>query len=617
MLGILNTNERAIIDCPAEADDGESSYGRRLMPRRVRNLLGRIFQVRTFGRQLAGIRLTENQTFALMAVVIGLIGGLAAVAFHYLIDFLSEEVFGRLAAWSDILGPFRYLPGIVIGGLLVGPLVTRAAPEAKGHGVPEVMEAVNRRGGRIRTRVAYVKAVASALTIGSGGSAGREGPIVQIGSALGSTLARLFRMSDRRRSTFVAAGAAAGIAAVFNAPLAGVFFALEVVLRSFTARGFSTVVISAVAANAVWRVLVGDESVLTAEVHHLVHPTELGFYALLGVVAAVVAVGFVRLLYFVEDRFDALPVLADFRPAIGVLAVGTLGAISFDLLGSGLSAIDKALAGEFAFRFLLLLLVGKMLATALTLGSGGSGGIFSPALFIGALLGSAYGQIVHDLFPESTATAGAYAVVGMAAVFAAAAQAPMSSIFIVFEMTNDFGLIMPLMAACAAATVAYSAIKKDSIYEVKLRRKDALGPDRSRDDHLMSQVALVGAAEAKYAATLRTASLQQAVQIMKRGREEMLLVVTADRALEGVAYLRDAEAKLEESPNAKVLEIVREDHPVAHPGSTLEQGMQMLENANTDLLPVLDWNDRVLGVANRVSMVKAYENAAPQLSSDS
>ena len=158
------------------------------MPRRARNLLGRIFQVRTFGRQLAGIRLTENQTFALMAVVIGLIGGLAAVAFHYLIDFLSEEVFGRLAAWSDILGPFRYLPGIVIGGLLVGPLVTRAASEAKGHGVPEVMEAVNRRGGRIRTRVAYVKAVASALTIGSGGSAGREGPIVQIGSALGLSL---------------------------------------------------------------------------------------------------------------------------------------------------------------------------------------------------------------------------------------------------------------------------------------------------------------------------------------------------------------------------------------------------------------------------------------------
>ena len=505
----------------------------------------------------------------------------------------------------------------MLGGLLVGPLVTRAAPEARGHGVPEVMEAVNRRGGRIRTRVASVKAIASALTIGSGGSAGREGPIVQIGSALGSTLARSFRMSDRRRSTFVAAGAAAGIAAIFNAPLAGVFFALEVILRSFTARGFSTVVISAVAANAVWRVLVGDESVLTAEVHQLIHPSELVLYAVLGIVAAVVAVGFVRLLYLVEDRFDALPVLADLRPAIGAVTVGILGAISIDLLGSGLGGIDKALAGEFAFRFLLFLIVAKMLATALTLGSGGSGGIFSPSLFVGALLGSAYGEIVNQLFPDSTAPAGAYAVVGMAAVFAAAAQAPMSSIFIVFEMTNDFGLIMPLMAACAAATVAYTAIKKDSIYEVKLRRKDALGFQTSGEDQLMSQVPLVGAAEAKYAATQKTASLRQAIETMKRGREEMLLVVSADRALQGVAYLKDAEAKLQETPDAKVSEILREDHPVAHPGATLEEGMQMLENGNTDLLPVLDWNDRVLGVANRVSIVKTHDNAAPLNPEDS
>jgi len=418
-------------------------------------------------------------------------------------------------------------------------------------------------------------------------------------------------MSDRRRSTFVAAGAAAGIAAIFNAPLAGVFFALEVILRSFTARGFSTVVISAVAANAVWRVLVGDESVLSAEVHKLIHPTELLLYAFLGVVAAIVAVGFVRLLYLVEDRFDALPVLADLRPAIGAVTVGILGAISIDLLGSGLRGIDKALAGEFAFRFLLLLLLGKMLATALTLGSGGSGGIFSPSLFIGALLGSAYGEIVNQLFPESTAPAGAYAVVGMAAVFAAAAQAPMSSIFIVFEMTNDFGLIMPLMAACAAATVAYTAIKKDSIYEVKLRRKDALGSATLSDDQLMSQVSLVGAAEAKYVATQKTVSLRHAIDIMKRGREEMLLVVSADRALQGVAYLKDAELKIQETPDSTVQEILRDDHPVAHPGATLEEGMQMLENGNTDLLPVLDWNDRVMGVANRVSIVKAHEQAAP------
>ena len=165
-------------------------------------------------------------------------------------------------------------------------------------------------------------------------------------------------------------------------------------------------------------------------------------------------------------------------------------------------------------------------------------------------------------------------------------------------------------AVRVAATVAYTAIKKDSIYEVKLRRKDSLGFQTSGDDQLMSQVSLVGAAEAKYAATQKTASLQQAIQIMKRGREEMLLVVSADRALQGVAYLKDAQTKLGESPTAKVSEILREDHPVAHPGATLEEGMQMLENGNTDLLPVLDWNDRVLGVANRVSIVKAHDNAA-------
>jgi CIC family chloride channel protein len=263
----------------------------------------RVAPIANFGRRVRRIRFSENQTFALMAIVVGLAGGVAAVGFHHLINFLSDEIFGRIAEFCEPLGKFRFLPPIMLGALLVGPLVTRAAPEAKGHGVPEVMEAVTRRGGRIRTRVAYVKAIASALTIGSGGSAGREGPIVQIGSAIGSTIARAFRMSDRRRSTFVAAGAAAGVAAVFNAPLAGVFFALEVVLRSFTARGFSTVVISAVTANAVWRVMVGDESILTAEVYRLEEPLELLLYGALGIFAAVVAVIFVRVLYFIEDKF--------------------------------------------------------------------------------------------------------------------------------------------------------------------------------------------------------------------------------------------------------------------------------------------------------------------------
>ena len=227
----------------------------------------------------------------------------------------------------------------------------------------------------------------------------------------------------------------------------------------------------------------------------------------LGVFAAVIAVIFVRVLYFIEDKFENLSVVSDLRPVIGAVGVGILGAISIDLLGSGLSGIDKALAGEFTVKFILFLLVGKMIATALTLGSGGSGGIFSPSLFVGALLGSAYGELVNQIFPGLTAPVGAYAIVGMAAVFAAAAQAPMSAIFIVFEMTNDFGLIMPLMAACAAATVVYTAIKKDSIYEVKLRRKRALASEQHGDEHQMSSVLLVTAAEAKYVACVRKYSV--------------------------------------------------------------------------------------------------------------
>ncbi len=339
-------------------------------------------------------RPSENQLFAVLAIAVGVGGGLSAVGFHELIEFLNEDVFGRLNDSLDGLGRASVVPALVIGALLVGPMVTRWASEAKGHGVPEVIEAVAVRGGRIRPRVPVVKAVASAITISSGGSAGREGPIVQIGSAIGSLIARPFKMSDRRRRTYVAAGAAAGVAAIFNAPLAGVFFALEVILRSFTARGFSTVVISAVTANAVWRVLVGDDPVLTAEVYRLEEPIELVFYGLLGIAAALVALLFVWVLYVIEDWFEASPIRPELRPAVGALAVGVFGIASVDLLGAGLHGIDKALAGEFATSTLLLLVLGKMLATSLTLGSGGSGGVFSPSLLIGALLGATFGDVI-------------------------------------------------------------------------------------------------------------------------------------------------------------------------------------------------------------------------------
>ena len=560
-----------------------------------------------FVRRVRTVRLSENQLFAFLAVAIGIAGGLAAVGLHELIGWVSEIFEEIRLTFVGPLGDFAVIVPVVLGGLLVGPMVFRLASEAKGHGVPEVMEAVQTKGGRIRPRVASVKALASAITIGSGGSAGREGPIVQIGSTLGSLISRPFKMSDRRRSTY-AAGAAAGVAAIFNAPLAGVFFALEVVLRSFTARGFSTVVISAVTANAVWRVLVSDDPVLTVEPLKLEHPMELVLYGVLGLFAAVIAFGFVRLLYVVEDRFETLPVVGDFKPAIGAFVVGAIGVASVDVLGSG---IDRALAGNIAIVTVLLLLVGKAVATFFTLGSGGSGGVFSPSLFIGAFLGAAYGSLVHELFPGVAPEEGAYAVVGMAAVFAASAQAPMASIFIVFEMTNDFDLIMPLMTACAVSTVGYTVLKRESIYMEKLIRK-RVNFDPERDQNLMETVRLTRAAEAKYLAVRATTSIRDVAEQLDWSAEKYVIAVSGDRSLRCVVP-RSAVYDAVRSGDAGQMHDVRDlgdpSMPVAHPNDTLEMGMEMLEDSGTDFLPVVDWNERVLGVATRFAIVRAYEEA--------
>jgi len=568
-------------------------------------------------RSLRKLRPSENQLFALLAIAIGLSGGLAAVGFHELIEVASDGFDEITHALEGTIGDAAVMVPVVVGALLVGPLVFRVASEAKGHGVPEVMEAVQTKGGRIRPRVASVKALASAITIGSGGSAGREGPIVQIGSTLGSFISRPFKMSDRRRSTYVAAGAAAGVAAIFNAPLAGVFFALEVILRSFTARGFSTVVISAVTANAVWRVLVSDDPVLTVEPFKLEHPMELVLYGALGLLAALVALGFVRLLYYVEDRFEALEILGDLKPALGALIVGGIGVASVDVLGSGIGGIDKALAGNIAIVTVLLLLVGKAIATSFTLGSGGSGGVFSPSLFIGAFLGSAYGSLVHELFPGVAEQQGAYAVVGMAAVFAAAAQAPMASIFMVFEMTNDFDLIMPLMTACAVSTVAYSALKRESIYMEKLIRK-RVNFDPERDQNLMETISLTRAAEAKYLAVLASTHPTVVSDQLDWSSEEYVIGVAGDRSLVCVVS-RDAIYEAARNGDSSITEIralADRSMPIAHPSDSLEQGMEMLEDASIDFLPVVDWNERLLGVATRFAIVRAYEQESARALSD-
>jgi chloride channel protein, CIC family len=419
-----------------------------------------------------------------LALVVGAGSGLGAVAFRYLVYFFTwlatgQDEFGQAGyvgsshlPWLG-LGFFVVIPAI--GGLLYGPLIYRFAREARGHGVPEVMIAVADNGGRIRPQVALVKALASALCIGSGGSVGREGPIVQIGSALASGIGQWVRMPENRLRIMVACGAAGGISATFNAPITGVFFGLEIILRGFAADAVVTVMLSAVVADVIAIPFLGDRPFLSGFPAGLVLHDPRGYLlvAVLAVIAALMGLTFKTVLYQVEDRCDAIwkgrPEWA--RPAVLGLVFGLLLLALPQMYGVGYPVMFKATAGQYALWFLIVLAFGKILATSLTMGVGGSGGIFAPSLFIGVTTGYAYGDIADHLFGAGAGPPALYAVIAMGAVFAAAARAPLTSLASVVEMTGDFSLTLPVMLGVAISTAVSRALSYGTIYTAKLLRR--------------------------------------------------------------------------------------------------------------------------------------------------
>ncbi|HVS99383.1 MAG TPA: chloride channel protein [Solirubrobacterales bacterium] len=416
-----------------------------------------------------------------LCLVVGVGAGLGAIGFRYLIEAFTWIFAGHpdpsaLGHFTNphvaFLGPFVVLVVPVVGGLLYGPLVYRFAPEARGHGVPEVMLAVHSNEGRIRGRVPVVKSFASAICIGAGGSVGREGPIVQIGSAIGSALGGISKCAAEDTRLLVACGAAGGIGATFNAPIAGVFFGLELILRRWDTRSFGMVILAGLVATAVGRVAFGANAFLTLPPFHLVSDWEYPLYLLLGLIAAVVGVAFIRVLYGMEDLADRIwrgP--AWLRPAVGGILLGLVLLALPEVYGVGYPVLEGAIAGRYVVGALIAFLCGKIFATSLTMAIGGSGGVFAPSLFIGAMLGTAFGAGVHDLLPGVTASAGAYGLVGMAAVFAAAGRAPITAVLIVFELTADYKIILPLMLAVVVATGLSHLLSADSIYTLKLRRR--------------------------------------------------------------------------------------------------------------------------------------------------
>jgi len=417
-------------------------------------------------------KMTEHVFMIIVALIIGVLAGFGAIAIRLLIREISDFAFpGEETLLENIIQTPWYIKISVpiIGGLIVGPIIHFFAPEAKGHGVPEVMQSIILRGGIIRPRVALVKAIASAVTIGTGGSVGREGPIIQIGSSLGSTVGQFFNVHGNRIKTLVGCGAAAGIAAAFNAPIAGALFAVEIILMDFAWARFSPIVISSVMATVISHNFESNLATFLVPPYQLVNPLELIFYLILGLLSGLVSYLFIRVLYSFEHYFENHLKFPEYlQPALGGLIIGLIALVFPQIMGVGYDSINIALYGNTVWYLALTLILVKILATSFTLASGGSGGIFAPSLFIGAMLGCFFGSFVHDFFPAITATPGAYALVAMGGLVAGTTRAPITAIIIVFELTNDYNIILPLMITCIISTILSSKLSRESIYTLKL-----------------------------------------------------------------------------------------------------------------------------------------------------
>ena len=552
-----------------------------------------------------------------MALLVGIGTGLGSLVFRHMIDFCSWLAFeqGRSLLYG-FLGEYYVVILPSIGGLILGPIVYFFAREAAGHGVPEVMQAVALRGGRIRPVVVVVKTVASAICIGFGGSAGREGPIVQIGASLGSTVGQFFEMSADRIRMLVACGAAGGIAATFNAPVAGVIFALEVILGEFAVRHFSTVVVSSVAASVVSQIFIGSETTFSLPTYSMHSAWEFALYIFLGVLAGAVGVVFSRTLNMAEDFFEGLKAPEYLKPAVGALGVGVIGIWLPDIFGVGYESMEQVLRSESsALLWIGLLLVFKIIATSLTLGSGGSGGVFAPALFIGAMFGGLFGNLVVMVFPGMTAPSGAYAIVAMAAVFSAAARAPITAVLILFEMTGDYRIIMPLMLATVIATVVAGYLDKESIYTLRLSRK-GIRLSQGRDIDLMQSIRVSEVMTTDSDPVLETMDMKGLLQHFQTNRHNSFPVLNIKGDLTGIISLSDMDEALQQRDHGKenltVGEMASRELITICPDDPMSLALEKMRPRDLGILPVIERREpnKLIGVIRRRDIVRAYHLAS-------
>ena len=579
-------------------------------------------------KNLAGIDISSAGRWSLYFVLIGLIAGLGSIVFHYLCQLGLHYFMDLIAGYRPPApaGEHHLLPQTTtpfnrwimlllpaFGGLLSGWLVYTFAPEAEGHGTDAAIDAYHRKGGFIRGRVPIVKTIASSITLTTGGSGGREGPIAQIGAGFGSYLATRLRLSDRERRIMMAAGVGAGVGSIFRAPLAGALFAAEVLYRDpeFESEVIIPAGISSVVAYCLFCLVFGWGSLFDSPDFIFRNPLELGPYLVLALVLSGLGFLYVKVFYGVIDLFKTLKVPNHVKPAIGGLLTGLIGFFLPQTLAFGYGFAQMALDGQLTIPFLLALAVGKVFTTSFSIGSGGSGGVFGPSIVIGGAMGGAVGSAFHQIMPGVVTEPGAFVVVGMAGFFTAVSNTPISTIIFVSEMTNSYHLLMPSLLVCS---VAYMASQRWTIFHNQVKNKiespahegdffvDVLQAIRVRDlMDLVKKVDLIP----------QDMPFGEFKRYFSQTKQHYFPVMNDYKRLIGIFSSTDIRSVLF-SPEVEPLVVMRDicvfDLIVTTPEEDLNTVLQKFTERNIDSLPVVKEEDHgiLIGMLNRREVITYY-----------
>jgi len=552
-----------------------------------------------------------------IAVAIGLMAGGANIFFRTVEHTIHETIFvqGYELLGIDKGGVRRLLLPLLpmLGMVLLIPLSLMYPGEVNGYGFTKFLRQVNLEGGIIKFRTVLLKIISCSLTIGTGGSAGVEGPIAQVGGALGSTVGQFFRVSGNRMKVFIAAGCAGGIAAMFNAPIAGVFFAAEIVLLgTYEISSFAALVISSAMATVVSRAYYGEMPAFPLPPYHIVNSlVEIPLYSLMGVVMGAVAVLYITVFYKVRDSFAELDLHPQLKPVLGGFLVGVIGILFPQVMGDGYGYIETVLSGQGELLVMFLLIFLKIVATSVTLGSGGAGGVFAPALFIGAMIGGSFGTLAHMAFPGATANPGAYAAVGIGAFLAAATHAPLTAIFLLFEMTGNYLIIIPIMLSSIIGTMVAVRLKHDSIDTVDFSR-EGIDIHEGREAAIMRSIRVGKIMSEDVDFISEKANVDQLLAIFSQTKDSFYFpVIDETGRMTGIVSLQDVKTILQDKERrqaARVGDICARKVVALTPDDTLYDAMSLFDSKGIEEIPVVESVDNrwVIGMVKRRDAIAAY-----------